>query len=351
LFGVAGCASVPARESLPVYNLNGTSYYSLSALCKLRGVSLEYDIFTHKAVLYKEGHTVSLMVGDNLVLADNRAVIFDHSADLYNGMVVVPERFKSGVFDQLFRPAKKDKFVARPATRVCAYIKKVVVDAGHGGHDPGAVGRTGLKEKDVNLDIAKRLANRLRLEGVTVVMTRSTDKFIPLGERVHIANAAKADLFISIHANANRSRSVHGFEVYYVSPSVNDANRASYAARHYSLNLSSACFFRDFHDLRAMLWDMIFNYNQAESISLARNICRFAQDYLSARIIGVKEARFEVLRGTRMPAVLIEVGFLSNYREEQLLRDGAYREKLSLCIMDGIVNYAKENKEREYPKR
>ncbi len=345
-----GCATLPERESLETYSLNGATYYSLHELCRLRNVSLDYDIYTRKASLFKDSHAAVVMAGDNLVLADSRAIILNHRIDILNGALVVPAQFKEQVFDPLFKPVRAEKIYPKPS-QINAYLKRVVVDPGHGGHDPGAIGRTGLKEKDVNLDIAKRLANRLRAQGVEVVMTRTTDKFIPLGSRVHIANDARAELFISIHANASKSRNVSGFEIYYVSPTVNDSTRASYAARNYNLNLNSSCFSGSSLNLKAILWDSIFNYNRAESAYLAGDICRFAGNNLNTRIIGIKEARFEVLRGTRMPAILIEVGFLSNSKEEQLLREGFYREKLSESIMEGIECYVKNVKSKEYLKK
>jgi N-acetylmuramoyl-L-alanine amidase len=278
------------------------------------------------------------MVSDNLVLVDKRAVLLSHPVDIYQGEIVVPAKFKVEILDSLFKPAKAA--VSRRGISLALTIKKVVIDAGHGGHDPGAIGRTGLKEKDVNLDIARRLAKRLKEDGVEVIMTRNSDKFIPLGTRVNIANDAKADLFISIHANASRTRSVHGFEVYYVSPSVGDSTRASYAAKNAYLNLDSACFAGQSQNLKAILWDMIYTYNRAESIELSRAICRSAVDHLNVKVLGVKDARFEVLRGARMPAILVEVGFLSNSKEEELLKNSYYREKISQSIREGICNYA-----------
>ena len=208
-----------------------------------------------------------------------------------------------------------------------------------------------MREKDVNLDIAKRLANRLKADGIEVVMTRNSDNFIPLGTRVNIANNSKADLFISLHSNASRTRSLYGFEIYYVSPSVSDSSRASYAAKNIYLNLDSSCFAGQSQNLKAILWDMIYTYNRAESIGLSREICRSAGDNLNVRVLGVKDARFEVLRGARMPAILVEVGFLSNPKEERLLKDSYYREKISQSIMEGLCNYAGKARMTEVSRR
>ena len=214
--------------------------------------------------------------------------------------------------------------------------------AGHGGNDPGAIGRNGLREKDVNLDIAKRLSAILNEEGVKTVLTRSTDVFIPLSTRVNIANRSGADLFISIHSNANRSRSLSGFEVYYVAPSVSDSKRATFTARSVPPNLKNAVFASDSQDLRSIVWDMIYTNSRAEAIELSHSLCKVMDSCIDANILGVKGARFQVLKGVRMPGVLIEIGFVSNLNEERLLRTSAYRQKIAEGILDGIRDYSQD---------
>jgi N-acetylmuramoyl-L-alanine amidase len=331
-----GCATVPTREALPTYSLNGTTYYPLLALCNLRGINLEYDTFTRTIILSKEAQRINLRVGDALVLVNGQPLHLNHPIDIYQGTVVVPYRFKEQVLDNLF----KEFYIAPKAAPALLKIRKVVIDAGHGGVDPGAIGRTGLREKDVNLDIAKRLSVLLKSRGIEVVMTRPIDKFVLLDRRVSIANSSGADLFVSIHSNANRVRSLNGFEVYYVSPQVNDAKRASGSAKYATLNLENAYFANYSQDLKAILWDMIYTANRAESIELARSLCRVISNDLGVRVLGIKGARFEVLRDVRLPAVLIEAGFLSNYEEERKLRNSFYRQKIAESIVQGIQNYA-----------
>lgn len=347
---LSGCATVSVKESLPTYSINGATYYSLIPLCESKGIKWEYDTFTRVAVLKKGSNRINLKVGDDLVLVNQRAIILNHPIDIYEGAVAVPVRFKEQIIDVLFRaePLSTQKASVFPISKK---IKKVVIDAGHGGNDPGAIGRTGLREKDVNLDIAKRLALLLKSEGVNVLLSRSTDKFIPLSRRVEITNGAKADLFISIHSNANRTRSMNGFEVYYVAASLNDAKRALTAAKSANLNLEGASFAGNSLELKAMLWDMIYAYDRAESIQLAKNICRSVGSNMNVRVIGVKDARYEVLRGSRIPAVLVEVGFVSNYNEERMLKNGFYRQKIAESIMDGVSDYAQELAMTEVAKR
>ena len=336
---LTGCATVPVREALPVYNINGTTYLPLVSLCEQRGINWEYDTFSRTATLNKDAHKINLLVGDTLVLVDGSPLHLKHPVDIYQGTVVVPEKFKEQALDVLFKEGYPPRKIAIPLSE----IKKIVLDPGHGGKDPGAIGRTtGLREKTVNLDIAKRLSKLLEAEGIKVVMTRTTDKFIPLDKRVEIANNSGADLFISVHANANRVRSLSGFEIYYVSPGVSDSQRAYDAARDAALNLDNATLASHSLDLKATLWDMVYTHARAESIELARSICRAMDNNSPARILGIKGARFEVLRGARMPAILIEAGFLSNYQEERLLANNYYRQKIAEAIMQGINNYARD---------
>jgi N-acetylmuramoyl-L-alanine amidase len=230
-------------------------------------------------------------------------------------------------------------------------LKKIAIDAGHGGNDPGAIGRSGLREKDVNLDIAKRLNSLLRAAGVEVLMIRSSDRYIPLSDRIEIANDSAAEFFISIHSNANHSRSLNGFEVYYVSSDISDTKRAMYSARSRELVLKDACLGSDSLSLKATLWDMIYTFSRAESRELARSICQSVDDSLDLYILGIKGARYAVLAGARMPAVLVEVGFLSNYNEERLLKSSSYRQKIAEGIFEGIKDYAQNAQLLEVTKR
>ena len=337
IFSLNGCVTVPTKESVPTYTVNGTTYYALVALCESRRIAWQFDTYSRSIDLTRANHKISLRVGDNLALIDGRAVIFSQPVDIYDGAIIVPLEFKQKIIDSLF---KKEERVSRKKWFPLTKIKKVVIDAGHGGHDPGAIGKTGLREKDVNLDIANRLAALLKEEGVAVLMTRSTDKFIPLSSRIALANNTRADLFVSIHSNASRVRSLSGFEVYYVGTNVNDSKRAIFSARNAKLDVDSSCFASRDLELKAILWDLLFASDRAESIELSQNICRAIDTKTDSRIIGVKGARFEVLRGARMPAVLVETGFLSNAREESLLRSSSYREKIAEGILEGIRSYA-----------
>jgi N-acetylmuramoyl-L-alanine amidase len=334
---LTGCATIPVGESIATYSIGGITYYPLVTLCDLRGVRMLYDPLTRTVNLSKDLQHSSLRVSDTLVLANDVALNLKYPIEFYQGTIAVPQQFKDQVFDLLF---KRVVLSGRQAGKAKIELNKVVIDSGHGGNDPGAIGKNGLKEKDVNLDIAKRLSRLLKAEGVQTVLTRSTDSFIPLSTRVSIANRSGADLFISLHSNAARSRSLSGFEVYYVAPSVSDSKRAALTARSASLNLKDAVFSSGTQNLRAIVWDMIYANSRAESIELSRSLCKIMDSSIDANILGVKNARFQVLKGITMPGILIEVGFVSNLNEERLLKTGAYREKLAAGILEGIREYS-----------
>lgn len=335
LLFLSGCATVPVRQALPTYTLHGISYVSLSAFCNLKSINFDYDTYTRTATLRKGVTKVNVRVGDTLVLVNGVPERLQEPVDTYNGEVVIPLLFKERIAMVFGEGAP----VIRPVFSQ-TNIKRIVLDAGHGGNDPGAIGRSGLKEKDVNLDIVKRLAKILKDRGAEVIVTRQSDRFVTLPGRVDIANDAKADLFISIHSNANRVRSLNGFEVYYITPSTSDSRRASSAAQDGLPDITRGSVASSSFNLKAILWDMINTNNRAESIELARQICRSINRDLDTKVLGIKAANFHVLRGTRMPAVLIEIGFLSNSGEERLLKNGYYRQQIAESIEKGVEDYA-----------
>ncbi|MFH1440756.1 MAG: N-acetylmuramoyl-L-alanine amidase [Candidatus Omnitrophota bacterium] len=337
-----GCSTVSSKNSIAVYHINGTSYMPLPVLCAQRGIDWDYDTFTRGITLRKETHKINLAVGQPLIVIDGKSKDLKYPVEFYRGTIVVPVKFKEQVLDLLFKQLSLNSQSARKQKAFLS-IKKVVIDAGHGGKDPGAIGRgIGLKEKDVNLDIALRLAEALKKEGIEVIMTRSTDVFIPLKKRVDIANTANADLFISIHANSNRVRSLEGFEVYYISENVSDSKRALSSAENDFLNIDKNCFDHYTLDLKAVLWDLIYTNSRAESVELAQAICHSVNRNLSAKVLGVKTAAFCVLKGTHMPAVLVETGFLSNRNEESLLKSGSYRQQVADAVFEGVEDYSKD---------
>ncbi len=168
-------------------------------------------------------------------------------------------------------------------------------------------------------------------------MTRESDKYVTLTQRNRIANknAGEGSFFISIHANASRSRWVSGVEVFYLSESIDDDLRAFQAAKNYNLNLKERYSGRD---TPAILWDLIHTDDRKSSNYLAELVCRSLSKDLSQRNRGVKQARFYVLKA-HIPTILVEVGFISNAREEKRLKNSSYRDKIAKCIAEGVSQY------------
>jgi len=222
-------------------------------------------------------------------------------------------------------------------------VKRVVIDAGHGGKDPGAIGPTGLKEKDVVLTIAKKVALRLKKDlGYQVILTRKEDRFLPLMQRTAIANAEKADLFLSIHANAAPSRGVSGLETYFLNFAL-DKEAMNVAARE---NATST---KRIGDLKHILNDIMKNTKVDESSRLAGCVQRelvkkLRKQYDKVKSKGVKQAPFFVLIGARMPSVLVEVSFISNRQEEKRLKSDRYLSSVADGIVNGIKSYASDTK-------
>lgn len=340
---LAGCATAPSHRpaELPIEKLyiNNITYYPLASVCEHFRIDWDYDSFGRQISLKKGDTEVKLLIDSQVALANGSPLDIGQPVIICNGLVAIPSKFKEMVIDRFYCPVLP-KEVPGHTFRA---IKRIVVDAGHGGHDPGAIGRTGLREKDVNLDIARRLSNILEAKGIDVVMTRSADKFLTLEQRSEIANRANADFFVSVHSNAARSSILSGFEVYYVTDKINDTERAFKTARSADLNIEPGSFYKNSLDLKAALWDMLYTRYRGDSIILAQSICEAAGRGMGIKILGVKSAKFYVLKGARIPAVLIEVGFVSNPAEERYLRNGFYRQQIAEAICDGILTYGRRS--------
>jgi N-acetylmuramoyl-L-alanine amidase len=216
-------------------------------------------------------------------------------------------------------------------------VSRVVIDPGHGGHDPGAQAN-GIDESALVLDISQRVAKLLgQKPGFEVVLTRSTDEFIPLEERTAIANREQADLFLSIHANASRNPAASGIESYILNFATNPDAEAV-AARE---NATSA---QTMGALPSILKAIAANNKHDESRELATIlqtglVRRLRTTSSAVRDLGVKTAPFVVLIGASMPSVLAEISFLTNKSEAALLKKDAYRQQIAQAICDAIVKY------------
>jgi N-acetylmuramoyl-L-alanine amidase len=235
-----------------------------------------------------------------------------------------------------YRPPKGSKKMAgNLLEQLGLTVRTIMIDAGHGGKDPGAMAN-GLREKDINLKFAKLVGGKLKARGFHVIYTRTTDVFIPLEKRTAMANAQKADLFLSIHCNANHSSKVHGLETYSLNLAKTDA-AVRIAARENAVDP------RAISDLQFILTDLMVNSKIKESRDLAGDvqtstIKRVRKSYpLNNK--GTREAPFYVLMGAKMPSVLVEIGYITNRTESKRLRSDKYLNHLADGIVDGILSY------------
>ena len=214
-------------------------------------------------------------------------------------------------------------------------LSRVVIDAGHGGHDTGSIGPTGFTEKELVLDVARRLKDLIEKElGAEVVMTRTEDVFVPLEARTEIANQEEADLFVSIHANSSKVKSVRGVETFFLNlPNSNEA--LEIASRE---NAASQ---KTIHELQDVVQQIMLSDKMEESSELARHIqTAMATRKGSGQNRGVKQAPFVVLVGAKMPSILAEIGFISNPQDEKSIKTPQYRQQIAESLFNGVRSYS-----------
>jgi N-acetylmuramoyl-L-alanine amidase len=254
--------------------------------------------------------------------------------------------------------SKKSPPIIKPMPVVTPVIKKsptivtapaqknqrtIVIDAGHGGMDAGAMGARRTMEKDINLEVAKALAKQLSKEkNVRVLLTRDSDVFIPLEQRTEFANSANADLFVSIHCNSSISTKNTGFEVYFLSPEATDKAAEAVARFENSVVSLEGSKGNLSNKLTQLLASMAVSSHINQSSKFAALIVRGMKNKTNVEKTAIKEADFFVLRGAQMPAILIELEYLSNPVAEVKLRSSRFRNQMIKGLVDGILAYDKE---------
>ena len=264
---------------------------------------------------------------------DATRIVLDLSADAYRKVFYLPEPFRL-VIDVSAEPPQA---AVKPASGKRT-VRRVVLDPGHGGHDPGAVGPSGLAEKDVTLDVAHRAAPLIARElGIAPLLTRDSDVFVPLAERTARANAFQADLFVSLHCNASEDPESNGVMTFVLDDS-GDALASSIAARENAASPAAA----------AELANVLSRVQDATTLSRCVNFAELLQRAAVASLHagypqiadrGVRRAGFYVLAGARMPAVLFEISFISNPGGETRLNTADYRQKLADAVVNAVRAY------------
>ena len=303
---------------------------SLMDTAKKEGITLYWDSLSETGMLEKNGHQITFRKDENIVMLDNVRFELTDAPELKNNKIYVSKKFMNDA-DQMFKENNSTMFK----------VGAILVDAGHGGKDPGALktykinGKdVTIQEKDVNLKVAKLLGERLKTAypDKQIILTRNKDVFLTLQERTEIANNVKvkedeAVLFISIHVNSSLNKTSSGYEVWYLSPGY----------RRTVLDKSST----DDKSLFPILNSMLEEEYTTESIMIAKFIMDGLQSQIGneSKARGIKAEEWFVVKNSNMPSVLIELGFVSNEKEALLLNNDTYLKKAALGIYNGIAAF------------
>lgn len=267
-------------------------------------------------------------------------IVFDLNTEDYNFKFLNLEDPTRLVVDISPGSGKKN---TEPLNAAPIIKRKIVIDAGHGGYDPGAIGPNGLYEKDVVLDIALKIRDIMinKYPLYEIILTRDRDIFVPLDERAAIANRSNADLFVSIHTNASPNRKARGIETYILNWT-DDEEAMRVAARENAISLKKMKQVQN--ELGVILASLEREVKRDESVKLASYVqnslvSSVQSKYPEVNNLGVKQALFYVLVGAKMPSILVETSFISNNEEEMLLADEFYRQRLAYSIVSGINSY------------
>jgi N-acetylmuramoyl-L-alanine amidase len=322
---VAGCQ--PARQTSLV------TLPSLQELSEKYHISMQWDDVSQVVTLRGAGLEAKGLVGSEVVMLAEERIYLSSPIEQQRGKILVPNDFQQKVISRMLNVVERPLSIHK--------FSRIVVDAGHGGKDPGTIGRTsGIQEKEVVLDISRRLKKALQGRGFEVVMTRERDEFISLAKRTEIASKARADLFISIHANSNPQSSIQGMEIYTHRILGYQDKKEDQRQTNQQLLFKGLSMKQGDAALERTLSDMLYRFKEEETEPLASHVARSMAYSTKVKNRGVKSSGFFVLRNTLIPAVLIEVGYLSNSKEERLLRSDDYRQKLADGLAESIAHYS-----------
>ena len=349
LFLCAGLSQA-ANGSVTTVLINGASYIPIYSLSSQKGFQYQWDPLLQNAIVRGDRGAIKFHVGSEYILNQGTLIKLKDKVRFFQGIVVAPVS-ASEYLEGLSAPlAYKTPAVSQAlygTRRVAAplgvhRIQRIVIDPGHGGRDYGAISPRGTVEKRLVLDIARTVRDELKKEGLEVVMTRNSDIFIPLAQRAHIANKKNADFFVSIHANASESRSLRGFEIYYLSEATDDLALALQRAEDSSLRFETAKWDHPPNGLKTIVWDLKETENRRESIHIAKFVTDAVMESSEVSDHRIRSAQFYVLKWTECPAVLVETGYLTNLEDEHRLNNPSYRRRLALGIVGGLLDYKKE---------
>lgn len=345
------------RQAAPaaVYEVDGVIFLPAEPLLDQLGLKVVWNAAGRRLTVRSENRLASVTLFSSKALVNGRLIEMPAGPRLLAGRVHLPQQFFQTVLPELTgRPVELCNLRPVPPPQVLPRLyadratgrhrllslRKLVLDAGHGAHDPGARSPQGIREKDINLAIVLQLAEKLRREtDIEVILTRGDDTFIPLPDRTRLANLSAADLFISVHANGAYRRAATGFEVYFLSLTSSDRQAAALALLENGEHFLPASAEDAADDLHLILGDLIRTENLAASERLALAMQARLDLAMNLENRGVKQAPFYVLAGAQMPAVLIEVGFVTNPEEALLLVKPDVQQRVVDALYNAILYY------------
>lgn len=365
--------------TIEAISINNTDYYPLYKILNILHLERDYDLYTQRIIIQDKGRYLTFFIDDTTIYYEKNTIFLQESPIRDKGIIYIPESmvklitdwkrgdylftFKNNDFEikqkqeivyqneepkveiqlkeQEEYPEKRKVFNNDNASP--NKLKFIIIDAGHGGNDPGAIGQKGLLEKNVVLQVASYLKDILKdkLNNINIVMIRDKDEFITLSDRAKRANKYidknTAGLFLSIHANASWNKKSKGTETFVLSPVASDAEARAVAAMENGMIESK----KDDKPLNKILTKMLSYEYIRESIQLASLIQNSYVKNLGApnNNRGIKKALFFVLEETFMPAVLTEIGFITNREEEKLLRTTEYQKQIASSIAEGVFQF------------
>jgi len=343
-----------------ISTIQNKNLFSVNDLIEITNSKKFINDKTQKAVFYVDNKKIK--ISNQITFIEIEDTLFQLSSKVINknGVYYLPTESFFGIIQDLsdsssikytnneirFTSISVDKKIVKKKVDLRSKkekweFKTIVIDAGHGGKDPGAVGYKGTKEKDIALDVAKRLEKKLSKNmNVKVVMTRDEDVFLRLSERTKIANESNGNLFISIHTNAAEDRRASGFETFLIGPNKNEAAVRVAARENAVLELEGVAGKKLTNEdlIQATIAQSAF---ASKSEQFASMVQQEIKKRVQSRDRGVKQAGFYVLMGASMPNVLVELGFISNPSEEKKLRSPQYRDQLATAIYRAVEQYKK----------
>lgn len=330
------------ERKIPTYLIENTSYVSLRSLLKILGTEDSWGRVEDRVFIKHQNTEIKFKINSTQVMINTKVEYLRVPIKEVEGEILIPvDDFNSIIADILISPASPKETISKEEPAIKDKGKKfiILIDPGHGGSDAGAIGHYGLKEKDVNLDIAKRMREYLkkelkRITGIKIYMTREEDVEISLVDRVLMAKDINADIFFSIHTNSSRDRrpDADGFETYY-SP-----------VKEELVFITSSLVNEDNTEETAVM-KILEDLNTTTAVDESRLLAEFVQERLAERLLtpdrGTKRRSFYVLRYTPMPAILTEIGFLCNPNIEWNLRDADVRQAIAEALAKGLLDYLK----------